>query len=154
VEDLFAGIEALPVARWLRFSRWGYAAVSTGHVAGIALLIGAIVALDLRLLGVRRELAVASLARLLVPVAASGLFLAIVTGALMFATRAGEYAGLAVFAAKMALVTAGTGHALAVHLGPGLARLSPPAQRRTGAISLLVWLAALVCGRSIAFVTG
>ncbi len=154
MEGLFAGIEALPVARWLRFSRWGYAAVATGHAAGVALLVGAIVALDLRLLGVRRELAVASLARLLVPVAASGLLLAVVTGALMFATRAGEYANLAIFVVKMALVAAGAGHALAVHLGPGLARLSPSAQRRTGAISLLVWLTVLVCGRSIAFVTG
>jgi hypothetical protein len=154
VDGLLAAIEAWPVARWLRFSRFGYAAVATAHVAGIGLLLGAIVAFDLRLLGVRRDLPVVPLARLLLPLAAFGLALAIVSGALMFAIRATEYAALAIFALKMALIAAGLGHALAIHFGPGLAGLSPHAQRRTGALSLAIWLAVLICGRAIAFVTG
>lgn len=149
-----AAIEAWPVARWLRFARWGYAAVATAHVAGMGLLLGAIVAFDLRLLGVRRDLPLVPLARLLLPVAAFGLALAIASGALLFATRATEYALLSIFLLKLALIAAGLGHALSIHFGPGLAGLSPQAQRRAGAVSLSIWLAVLICGRAIAFVSG
>lgn len=154
MEELLAGIEGLSFVRALRFSRWGYAAVATAHVIGLALLFGAVVALDLRLLGLRRDLPLAPLCRLLSSAAAAGLLLAATSGALLFATRASEYASLAVFVAKLTLVAAGTAHALAVHLGPGLAGLSPAGQRRAGLLSLAIWIAVLVCGRSIAFVAG
>ena len=55
LETLLADLQATPAAQWLRGARWGYAAVSGGHVLGIALLVGAILPLDLRLLGFWRR---------------------------------------------------------------------------------------------------
>jgi hypothetical protein len=139
-------------AQWLRFSRWGYAAVNTTHVFGIALLVGAILPLDLRLLGFWRSVALEPLARVLVPVAASGLLLAMTAGAFLFITRAPEYAALNLFLVKLALIAAGAVHALSLHLGPGLLNASPARLRTAGAASLLIWVSALVCGRMLAFV--
>ena len=150
-----AVLEALggsALAQWLRFSRWGYAAVNTAHVLGIALLVGAILPLNLRLIGVWRSVPLEPLARVLLPVAATGLLLAMGTGALLFITRATEYGALDLFLVKITLVAAGVVHALSLHLGAGVANLSRGHRRLAGATSLSIWLAVLVCGRMIAFV--
>jgi hypothetical protein len=139
-------------AQWLRFSRWGYAAVNTTHVFGIALLVGAILPLDLRLIGLWRSVALEPLARVLVPVAATGLLLAITTGAFLFITRATEYAAIELFLVKVALIATGAVHGLSVHLGSGLRNASRARLRAAGAASLSIWLTALVCGRLLAFV--
>jgi len=152
---LDAILEALggsALAQWLRFSRWGYAAVNTAHVLGIALLVGSILPLNLRLIGVWRSVPLEPLARVLLPVAATGLVLAMGTGALLFITRATEYAALDLFFVKLALIATGAIHALSVHLGTGLKEASRSRLRLAGAISLSIWLAALVSGRMLAFV--
>ena len=51
MESLLAAIEATGPAQYLRVSRLGYAAVSGAHILGIAFLVGAILPLNLRLLG-------------------------------------------------------------------------------------------------------
>jgi hypothetical protein len=152
VEAVLDALVASAPAQWLRFSRWGYAAVNTTHVLGIALLVGAILPLDLRLLGLWRSVALESLARVLVPVAAAGLLLAITTGAFLFIARAPEYAALDLFLVKLALIATGVVHALSLHLWSGLANAAPVRRRAAGAASLAIWIAALVCGRLLAFV--
>jgi len=154
--DLLAALAASDVATALRFSRWGYAAVNTAHVLGIALLVGAILPLDLRLLGARASVPLEAASRLLVPVVATGLALAVATGGLLFATRAPEYGAMPLVWLKLALVATGAAAALLTHLraGPAFARLAPRARAARGALSLACWLGALVAGRMIAFVAG
>ena len=152
MEAVLDALVASAPAQWLRFSRWGYAAVNTTHVLGIALLVGAILPLDLRLLGAWRSVPLTPLARVLVPVAATGLLLAVTTGAFLFITRADEYAALDLFLVKLALIAAGAVHALSLHLGSGLRHASEARLRAAGAASLSLWLSALVCGRLLAFV--
>ncbi|MEQ8965462.1 MAG: DUF2214 domain-containing protein [Azospirillaceae bacterium] len=156
MDALLAALAASDPATALRFSRWGYAAVNTGHVLGIALLVGAIAPLDLRLLGAWRSVPLDAVARVAIPVAAAGLALAITSGALLFATRAPEYAAMPVVWAKLALVATGATAALATHLraGRALHHLSRRARLRQGALSLTCWLGALVAGRMIAFLAG
>jgi len=48
--ETLTAIEQWPLAAALRSGRWSYAAVNGGHIIGIALLFGAIVPLDLRLI--------------------------------------------------------------------------------------------------------
>ena len=152
MEAVLDALVASAPAQWLRFSRWGYAAVNTSHVFGIALLVGAILPLDLRLIGVWRSVALEPLARVLVPVAAAGLLLAITTGAFLFITRADEYGAIDLFLVKVTLIAAGAVHALSLHLGSGLQNASRARLRAAGAASLSIWVTALVCGRLLAFV--
>jgi hypothetical protein len=152
LEGLLDAVYASAIAEWLRFSRWGYASVNAAHILGLSLLVGAIVPLDLRLLGAWRSVPLASLIAVLTPVAASGLALAMVTGALLFATRANEYATVLLFLVKMGLVAVGTIHALSAHRGKGLEALTISARHRVALTSMLVWLCVLVAGRMLAFV--
>jgi len=65
-------IEGLAPVAALRASRWTYASVNTAHIVGFALLLGAIVPLDLRLMGWRRSIPIGVMARVLLPVAIGG----------------------------------------------------------------------------------
>jgi hypothetical protein len=153
LEALLAGLEATTVAETLRTSRWLYAATNTAHVFGIALLVGAIVPLDLRLLGWWPDVPRSKLVRVLVPVAATGLALAVTAGVLLFSVRAREYAGVGFLQAKLALVAIGTLGALALHHAHGFMLEGASDRRLTGhaILSLVCWPAALLCGRLIAF---
>lgn len=141
--ETLAALEAWGPVAALRASRVAYPVVNALHITGIALLFGAILPLDLRLMGLWRGVALADLSRVLVPVAAAGFGLAVATGAMLFAVSARDYAGNPAFLAKLALVALGAANALAL--------------RRTGwkmiggAVSALVWLAAIGAGRAIAF---
>lgn len=155
-EALFAALEGLGPVAALRSSRWAYAAVSGAHVLGIALLVGAILPFDLKLLGLWPRVARRDLARVLLPVAACGLGLAIAAGFLLFSVRATDYADLVVFQVKIALILSGLAGALAAHLahGPLLDGMGRGRAALHGALSMACWLGALACGRAIAFVMG
>jgi hypothetical protein len=136
-------LESLAPIAALRASRWAYPAVAAGHVLGIALLVGAILPLDLRALGFWRDAPEAALRRVLAPTAAAGLALAAISGAALFAVRASEYAENPAFLLKVSLVAAGVANALL---------LARRAGRLAAAVSAVVWLAALAAGRMIAYV--
>lgn len=151
---LLAALEASEIAQAVRSSRWSYAAVSGAHVLGIGLLVGAIVPLDLRLLGLWRRIDHVALSRVLVPAAASGLVLAACTGVLLFSVRAQRYATYDIVAVKLSLIVTGAALALLLHARAGLWLERATARQAWwhGAASLGCWLGALSCGRLIAYV--
>lgn len=158
-------LEQVPAVAALRGSLWAYPLVNAAHIVGIAALFGAILPLDLRLAGLFRQVPVATLRRVLVPVATGGLMLAICAGALLFACKAGDYARAPLFQAKMVLVALGVGNALALRRtrgwrdgddgsgsgGSGSAPAVAAWPRVAAAASLLLWLGAIVLGRLIGY---
>lgn len=153
MEALLTALASSDLATALRFSRWGYAAVNTAHVLGIAVLVGGILPLDLRLLGLWPRVEAEALHRVLVPMAASGLVLALATGLLLFAVRPVDYAANVAFLAKIVLVAIGIASALSAHMlwGRSLERATGSVRVRVGAVSMLCWIGALIAGRMIAF---
>lgn len=153
MEAALQALEATGLAQALRMSRWGYAGLSAAHILALALLVGAILPLDLRLMGAWPRIPRAMLARVLVPFAALGLLLAMATGALLFSVRATEYAALGVFQLKLGLVAAGTLAALTLHAAHGWQLVGAPCARLRlhALVSASCWLGALVCGRLIGF---
>lgn len=129
-----------------------YALVSGLHVLGLALLIGGILIVDLRLVGLTAlpRLAADQLRR----VAATGLALSLATGVMLLSARPGEYLANPVVWAKLLVIAAASLNAIAFSL---LGRLPDegerpgPYARFAGAGSLAGWLAALGLGRWIAF---
>ncbi len=116
------------------------------------MLVGSIVALDLRLLGVWRDIPVATLARPLVTMAAIGLVLAFLTGVSQLSVQATEYAANPFLYIKFGAILVGI-------VNVGLLRLAGDwtddrFTRRRGVaaiVSLLAWLTALSAGRFIAY---
>ena len=156
MEAFLATIEGTAVAETLRQARWGYAALNATHILGICLVVGAILPLDLRLLGVWRHVPRADLVRVLAPVAAFGLALAVTAGLLLFTIRARQYAATDIFQLKMALIVTGTLAALYIHRAHGILLEDASDRRlaRHAILSMACWLGALICGRLIAFVNG
>lgn len=159
---LFEALTALqnlePVAA-LRASRWVYPLVNTAHIVGLALLLGAIAPLDLRLLGLWRGVPLHLLARVLQPVAAAGLALAVTAGLLMFAVSATKYAALPLFLVKLALLAAAVVNAVLLRRHPdwvlarvpGLAAEPGPRLKAAAAFSLVLWVSIILCGRFLAY---
>jgi hypothetical protein len=155
VEALQA-LAAWPVAAFLRSSTVAYATLNAAHIFSIGLIIGSIVALDLRILGVFARASLSELARPLSQVAAVGLIFAATSGFLLFSVRPLTYAANPAFLTKITLVAIGVLNALAVQFSPHwrAARegLPPHQLLRAGAlISLLVWAGAVLAGRWIGF---
>ena len=158
LEALAAALEASALSQALRSSIWLYPLVNTGHVLGIALLFGAIVPLDLRLIGCWKPVPLEPLARVLIPVAVCGLVLALSTGALMFATRPPDYLDEPLFGIKLALLGAALCNALLLRRSPHWALLGVtpdaaprPAWRWAGALSIGLWLGVITLGRLIGY---
>lgn len=152
MESVVAPLEGLALAEWLRYSRWGYASVNAIHILGIALLLGAVLPLSLRLLGLWSFIELGQLYCVLSRVAAVGLVVAVASGMLLFVTRATEYAVLDLFYVKLALIAGGLVHASILHFGARATQISRAQRRFAGVLSLLLWPAVLVCGRLLAFV--
>jgi hypothetical protein len=157
--DALAALQDWAPAVYLRHARWTYAATNAAHIAGIALLFGAVVPLDLRLIGWRRGISIRALTRALLPVAIAGFCLAVTAGFFLFSVRAVEYAGLELFWVKMALIACARTNAWLLHraaqweAGQGPVDDTPPPRLRVaGALSIALWLSVIVCGRMLAFV--
>ena len=150
--DLLGALEQAPFITGLRNSYLAYPLVNTHHIVGIALLFGAIVPLDLRLIGWRREAGpVDRLESLLRPVAIAGLVIAIPAGFLLFATDARAYAASPLFRAKMLLIAAAIANAL--WLRASMSRGAKPGRRAAiaAAVSALLWLAVIILGRLLGY---
>ncbi|MCA0319046.1 MAG: hypothetical protein LCH88_13360 [Proteobacteria bacterium] len=132
-----------------------YAAVSALHILGIALLVGGIVLVDLRLVGLMRRLDLDAMAQLRA-LARTGAALAVATGILLASARPAEYLANRVFLAKMAVVALALANALtfeAMARGRTLAALvDTPFGRAAGLVSLACWPVVIALGRWIAFV--
>jgi hypothetical protein len=159
IGEWLVALEATAVAGALRGSVWVYPLVNAVHILGVALLVGAMLPLDLRLLGAWRSVPLAPLWRVLTRTAGAGLGLAMICGTLLFITRATEYAASSLFISKMVVVGVGTANAVALRtLGPEAiapmrsALEKPPVQvQLAGGISLAAWLTALMLGRLVGY---
>ncbi|MGI1663165.1 hypothetical protein ACRDNQ_13050 [Palleronia sp. KMU-117] len=139
--EVLAALEATGLAQHLKASRWTYPLVNAGHVLGIALLVGAVIPMDVAILRGRA----ASAQALLRPFAVAGFVLTLACGALLFVTQAGDYIANGWFQAKMALLGAAIVNA-ALHL-----RASGRGLRRAAIASLVLWPGVLLAGRMIAY---
>ena len=143
----------------LRESVWLYPTTETLHIVGFALLFGSIFVVDLRLLGVRRNVALQPLLFLALPVTLLSLLLVIPTGLLLFAAHANDLIANRAFLVKMGLLFAAAINALMFHAGPYKAEIEAPpgvgtrgATRLFAALSIGLWISVLVAGRLIAYV--
>jgi hypothetical protein len=129
---------------------WAYPALESVHVFGVALLVGNLLALELRVWGRVPELPVVALARLSLSIAIVGFLCAAASGLLMFASQPGELLANRAFTIKMGLVACAGINAALFHARDGLRKLDALARTQT-ALSLGLWIAVMICGRWIAY---
>ena len=151
-------IEGSSLGQAMRESLWLYPAIEIVHIVGIALLFGSIAVLDMRLLGVSRNVSVRSLAGHVLPWTAASFLLIVPSGLAMFVAYASELIASPLFVAKICLIMAAGVNAAVFHAGVfrGAAAWDaevppPPEARAAAAISLLLWVSVIACGRLLAY---
>jgi hypothetical protein len=151
-------IEASALGEAMRKWLWLYPSVEIVHIVGIAVLVGSIAILDLRLLGLSRALPVRRLAAHVLPWTIGSFVLIIPSGLAMFVAHASDLMANPVFALKICLIlAAGTNAALfhaAVFRGAAgwdVDAMPPLAARASAALSLLLWVSVIACGRLLAY---
>jgi len=130
---------------------WAYPMLEVVHLIGVALILGNLVLLEMRVFGWASTLPIEPLARLSLGLVGVGFGLAVLTGLLMFGTQPGELLANRVFTAKMALIMLAGCNAGWFH-----ARRSLQLQDTTARVSMLlssvIWVLVITCGRWIAYV--
>jgi hypothetical protein len=129
------------------------------HVLSICLMVGSILAIDLRLLGlVSIQLSVSRVTQGILPLTWGAFVVAVASGGLLFISNATKYLGNGYFVAKILLICAAglnmaIFHAMTAKTLPlweNDSRL-PLRARLAGGLSILLWVSVVACGRWIGF---
>lgn len=138
---------------------WAYGIVNLTHILGVSSLFGAVLVLDLRLLGLWRSIPLGSIARPTVPIAAIGFIVAATSGLCLISTNGSEYVGNPFLLIKFPAIFVGVLNVAVLSRLPAWkdrdARAPSAAEQRQlsifGGISLLSWLTAIGAGRLIGY---
>jgi hypothetical protein len=154
--SIFLSLQESALGHAMRSSPALYPAIEILHIIGFVVLVGSILALDLRLLGLGRAIAIKPMAQLLLPLSRAGFVLAICMGFLLFSADASHVVKNPAFQAKALLIAAALINVVIAHAGPWRHIESwrdkvPGAAKATALISLVLWLGAICAGRLIAY---
>ena len=159
LKDLVAFFEDFGLADAIRENDVLFPSIELVHVLAICLVVGSIMAVDLRLLGfasVKRP--ISAVTRGILPLTWGAFAVAVASGFLMFISNAAKYLGNGFFVAKLCLIAAAGLNMLVFHFISArdqrhwdLQARPPFAARLAGGISMLLWIAVVACGRWIGF---
>ena len=138
---------------------WSYGIVNLTHILGVSSLFGAVLVLDLRLLGLWRSIPLASIARPTVPIATTGFIVAALSGLCLLSTNGSEYIGNPFLLIKFPAIFVGLLNVVVLNRLPAWkereTRVISTAEQRQlsvfGGVSLLSWLTAIGAGRLIGY---
>lgn len=151
-----AWLESLQISVWVGQSPsvWAQPTILTLHTTGMAVLVGASWLLDLRLLGIGRQIPLSAF-RWVFRAAAVGLLLNLPTGLLLFAYRATSWGTAIPFLVKMGLVVGGAATLIPLRslvLGSDAEQRAASGNPRLLAVaSIVLWAAAVTAGRLLAY---
>jgi hypothetical protein len=151
--ELLAALEASAFSTWVREAStiWAYPTILTLHTFGLAVLVGANTAVDLRVLGCGRQIALGPMERFF-PAMWIGFWLNAITGVMLFAA---DPRTTTIFMIKLGSIVAGV--LLIVLLrravyGRGGDAVTVTRMAKTyAALSLFVWVVATATGRLMAY---
>jgi hypothetical protein len=159
--EAMAWLEGSAFAEALRgLGVWTYGITNLIHILAIGMLFGAILILDLRLLGAWRSIPISTIARPTVPLAGAGVVIALCSGVSMFAINTTEYHGNPFLYIKLPVLLVALinvfvitrlnawRHAISDTPLQGSDRLVLAV---AGGTSLLLWLTVISCGRMIGY---
>ena len=158
-DSAFAAIERSAFAVAMRQELWLYPSVEILHILGFVTLVGSIAVLDLRLLGLSRQVPVRGLARHVLPWTLGALIVIVPTGLLMFMAHATDFVTNRAFLLKLSLIFVAGINAALFHVGAfrtvdrwDSGKATPAAAKFHAALSLLTWAGVIACGRLLAYI--
>jgi hypothetical protein len=159
MEAFAQSIEGGTIYSWVTSTSWLWPFMEILHFIGLSLLLGALLVIDLRMMGFFRAIDIRAIHTLLLWVFI-GFALNLVTGILFFFGDPMRYAVHAGFQLKMVLILLAGINAVwySWKIHPAMqewdANVNPPAPAKlVGSISLVLWLSILLLGRLIPYVS-
>ena len=158
--EFMAWLEGSTLGHAMReYGVWTYGVVNLTHILGVSSLFGAVLILDLRLLGFWRNVTLAAITGPTVPVATAGFAIAAASGICLLATKATEYAGNPFLYIKFPAIAAALINVIILNSLKGWRErksreLSSREQLHlavAGGVSLVCWLTAVTAGRMIGY---
>ncbi len=158
--EFMAWLEGSALGHAMRSSGvWTYGIVNLIHIVGVASLFGSVLVLDLRLLGVWKNISLPAITEPTVPIAAAGFTIAAMSGVCLLATKATEYVGNPFLYIKFPAIALALLNVAILSRMPGWKErkardLSPREETQlavAGGISLACWVTAITAGRMIAY---
>jgi hypothetical protein len=153
--EFFEWLEYSPLLVEMRSSPWLFPIIASVHLLGLALLGGAVLVVDLRLLGLGlSRQPVADLARDAEPWLLASLALMFPTGILLFMCFATKYYYLTAFWMKLASLALVLAFTFSVRRRVTLARegdIGPTWRKLSALVSLGLWATVALGGRVIGF---
>jgi anti-sigma factor RsiW len=156
-ESTIVFLKGTALAQWVVTTPWVWPTAEALHFLGLALLVGTIAPLDVRLLGFMRSVPIAAF-RELVPWAVAGFVINLMTGMLFFVAAPDQYIRnlswwfkvlfLAIAGVNMLLFET-TQRSRIQAMEPG--DVTPAAFRAIGGVSLVSWLMVVYWGRMLPF---
>ncbi len=159
LQGLWQAIADWPLAQYVASSAWAFPTLETIHVLAITTVLGTILVVDLRLLGLASGRApVTEISHDALRWTWGAFALAFVTGALLFTSKATNYAPNPFFDWKMILILLAGANMAVFHLvtwkGVGdwdTADAPPRAARIAGGVSLVLWIVVVFLARAVGF---
>lgn len=160
MRDALALLEDSALGAFMRGTGlWTYPVVNLIHILGVAALFGAVLILDLRLLGVWRRAPLSAISAAAAPIAMAGFAVAAPSGVCLLATDALAYQDNPFLLVKFAAIGLGLVNALVLrrtaawraHSTGDLSRADARKLAVIGAVSLVSWLTAVTAGRMIGY---
>jgi hypothetical protein len=159
LHDLIAYFENSELADNIRENDVLFPFIESVHVLAICLVVGSILVVDMRLLGLASvNRSVSRVSNGILPLTWSAFAVAVASGRLLFISNATKYLGNGFFIAKLVLIGAAGLNMAMFHLisARDLPRWEketrlPLSARLAGAISILLWISVVACGRWIGF---
>jgi len=159
LQDIFSWLEAWPLSEGIRQSSWMFPAIESVHVIAITLVVGSVMIVDLRVLGLTSPTKrITELSTEVLPWTWGAFLMALFSGALLFAAKAHSYFGNLNFQLKMLLMVLAALNMLFFHFvsyrsvaGWDLGRAAPGLAKLGCGLSLTLWLLIIVTGRWIGF---
>ena len=150
---LFHWVDTSWLSREIRASTWQFAIFEMIHLLGLTMVLGSLMVLDLRLLGVgMRHLRVAELARDLSAWMLSGLAVILLSGMLLFFGEPMKLYGSPWFHVKMVLLALALLFQFTVLRGvTNGKKASPILSKLAAVVSLVLWFGVGLAGRGIGF---
>jgi hypothetical protein len=157
----------IPILNWMESTwvnnlangpQWSWPIMETLHFTGMCLLFGAIIVMDLRLLGFDRVATPHAALHTLIPLAIAGFSINLITGIVFLFGNPYRYAMNISFCIKAVLILLAGANAIYFWLKamPILSRIGPHEDTPTsvkvvGVTSLILWASVLAAGRLIPY---
>jgi hypothetical protein len=156
--EFLVWLEGTAIAGAIRTTAWLYPAIETSHYIGQAFLVGGIMLIDLRLLGVAKSLPIGSMIGLL-PWVWAGFIINVTTGSLLFIYGATNFGTSGAFQLKMTFMVLAGINALIFTLAASRSGSQwiengnvPVFVKAVATASLVLWLCVVTTGRWMAYI--